>query len=128
MAVGEPEDLSQSPAVLVAELCDILGTAEVTRWCIGLLCGRTPYDNPELPSLTWLGGGAGRAWDQHADAVPVVVGALGDESWRVREMAAKVVARHKVQEAAKPLCDVPPPQYWTRDGSFPPSKCGHCRR
>ncbi len=37
------------------------------------------------------------AWDPSAGEV--VCGALGDESWRVREMAAKVVARHLVSAA-----------------------------
>lgn len=37
------------------------------------------------------------AWDQ--GAAPALTGALADESWRVREMAAKVVARHLVGAA-----------------------------
>lgn len=37
------------------------------------------------------------AWDDRA--TEAAVDALGDESWRVREMAAKVVARHLLEPA-----------------------------
>jgi HEAT repeat protein len=40
--------------------------------------------------LLWL-------WDEAAQAA--VIAALDDEAWRVREMAAKVVARHRVEAA-----------------------------
>lgn len=36
-------------------------------------------------------------WDE--DATPVIIRATHDEAWRVREMAAKVVARHRVGDA-----------------------------
>jgi hypothetical protein len=41
------------------------------------------------------------AWDDSAGgaAAAAVTTALGDEAWRVREMAAKVVARHLVGDA-----------------------------
>ena len=37
------------------------------------------------------------AWDE--TAAPAIARAAGDESWRVREMAAKVAARHAVGDA-----------------------------
>ncbi len=37
------------------------------------------------------------AWND--TAVPVVIAGAADESWRVREMCAKVVARHQVADA-----------------------------
>jgi len=37
------------------------------------------------------------AWDDSAQ--PAVLSALADESWRVREMAAKVVAKRKIGDA-----------------------------
>jgi hypothetical protein len=37
------------------------------------------------------------AWDDVA--LPAVKSALNDEAWRVREMALKVVARHKLDDA-----------------------------
>jgi HEAT repeat protein len=39
------------------------------------------------------------AWDDSAR--PTVLKALRDESWRVREMALKVVARHDLQAASE---------------------------
>jgi HEAT repeat protein len=38
-------------------------------------------------------------WDDRA--VPAVIGATADPSWRVREMALKVIARHTVGEAVE---------------------------
>lgn len=135
VTVAAPDDLSQSPAVLVAELCDVLGAAEVARWCTDLLSGRAAFDDPARPSLTWLGGGPAAAqlqqgnlvarrqdywprvwaargllyaWDQDVVAAPALVDALGDTSWRVREMVAKVVARHGVSAAAEGLCELVP--------------------
>jgi|SRR5579859_4881102 len=49
-----------------------------------------------------------------ADAVTAaIIGALADDAWRVREMAAKVVARHRVGgalDAVAPLRDDPIPR------------------
>ncbi|MGN6090513.1 MAG: HEAT repeat domain-containing protein [Actinomycetales bacterium] len=50
-----------------------------------------------LRGLLWL-------WDDRATAA--VSAAMGDEAWRVREMAAKVAARHELDEtlaALRPL-------------------------
>lgn len=47
-----------------------------------------------LRGLLWL-------WDE--SATQVVAEALTDEAWRVREMAAKVVARHRVDAALNAL-------------------------
>jgi HEAT repeat protein len=52
---------------------------------------------------TWAARALLYAWDDQAadaaDAVDAVVAALADEAWRVREMAAKVVARRKLGDA-----------------------------
>ncbi len=45
----------------------------------------------------WATRGLLWAWDDRA--TPAVCAALHDEAWRVREMAAKVVARHRVADA-----------------------------
>jgi len=45
----------------------------------------------------WAARGLLYAWSD--DAVPAVIAALADDSWRVREMAARVVARHQVGDA-----------------------------
>jgi HEAT repeat protein len=47
-----------------------------------------------MRGLLWL-------WDDAA--TPAVLRALSDEAWRVREMAAKVVARHQVDQALETL-------------------------
>jgi hypothetical protein len=52
----------------------------------------------------WAARGLLHAWDDRvveadatADTVTAaLIGAMGDDAWRVREMAAKVVARHRV--------------------------------
>jgi len=65
------------------------------------------------PAQSVLGGGAGgktgywprvwaargllHAWDDRATAV--IIQATADDAWRVREMAAKVIARHRVGDA-----------------------------
>jgi hypothetical protein len=45
----------------------------------------------------WAARGLLHEWDPVATAA--VIGATRDEAWRVREMAAKVIARHKVGDA-----------------------------
>jgi hypothetical protein len=108
-----------------------LGEPVLLRWSAGLLGGTVRYDDPTQPHLTWLGGPhavwllrlstvqaeaqdywartwGGRAllyvWDDALpELVPAVVSALDDESWRVREMAAKVAARREVGQAGEAL-------------------------
>lgn len=45
----------------------------------------------------WAARGLLWAWDD--SALPAMVQATADESWRVREMAAKVIARHQLGDA-----------------------------
>ena len=124
----EPSDVHARPAERVAELVAQLGTDAVVQWCAGLLVGDTAYDDPALPSLSWLGGPAApwlldqvepqrsvnaywvRVWAGRGllhvyapTAARHIVGALGDDAWRVREMVAKVVARWEVADAADDL-------------------------
>ncbi len=71
------------------------GASEMSR--------RQPDDDPKL--LYWPRVWGARAllyaWDDAA--APTVVAALGDDAWRVREMAAKVVARREIGAAADAL-------------------------
>ena len=124
----QPTSLAGTPAARVAELVDLVGRDEVVAWCADLLGGRAAHDDPERPPLTWLGGRAApwllghdedqlqvhgywvRVWGARGllhcyqpSAAPDLVAALGDEHWRVREMAAKVVATWEVGEAADGL-------------------------
>lgn len=74
---------------------------------------RTPDDDPSL--LYWPRVWAARAlvyvWDDAA--IPALLDALGDDAWRVREMAAKVVIAHELGEAGDrlvPLLSDPVPR------------------
>jgi len=90
----------------------------VVSGCVDLLLGRAVDDALVLalggpPAEYVLGGGAGGrngywprvwacrgllyAWEK--EAAPAVVQATGDNAWRVREMAAKVIARHRIEDA-----------------------------
>jgi HEAT repeat protein len=123
----QPSDLYAHPRLLVAQAVSVHGVDSVVDTSLALLTGETGYDS--LPvSLTFLGGAGASArlargdlaargqdhwprlwgaralryaWLPHAE--PGIVAALGDPSWRVREMAAKVVGQHQCGSAAKPL-------------------------
>jgi len=94
--------------------CGRCGTAEVVACCVRLLGRRNADDalvfaigGPGARSVLdggqqyWLRVWAARAllyaWDDQA--VEAVTAAVSDEAWRVREMAAKVIARHRIGEA-----------------------------
>ena len=53
------------------------------------------------PNEYWLRvwGVRGLLWNWGPEAVAPLLTAAGDDAWRVRELAAKVVARHRVGEA-----------------------------
>ena len=89
--------------------------------CIELLEGRD--DNAELilalggPSARWVLTGEAAAppywlrvwalrgllWAWEDVALSSVERALGDEAWRVREMALKAVARHRLEDLFRPV-------------------------
>ena len=96
------------------------GAAPLTAACVALLEGRQDEVSDDLITVlggesarSVLDGGAGgrngywprvwaargllHAWDPAATAA--ITGAASDEAWRVREMAAKVIARHRVGDA-----------------------------
>lgn len=118
--VGDPKDLS--PADLVAAAVREFGERELVLRCVALLRSGSWVDDPGLLPAIANGQGsevmAGRwgppywarvwamrtflyAWDPAA--VPVVVAALSDEAWRVRELGGKVAAKREVGEAASAL-------------------------
>lgn len=74
-----------------AELIVALG-GPPARWAA--VAGET--GGPAYWLRVWAARGLLWAW---SEALPVVLTALTDEAWRVREMAAKVVARHELGEA-----------------------------
>jgi hypothetical protein len=98
--------------------CARRGREQVTDGCVALLRGRDVDDNllMALGGLTsrivlddgpaqrnqywrrvWGARGLLYAFDERAEAA--IIDALRDEHWRVREMAAKVIARYKIGAA-----------------------------
>jgi hypothetical protein len=102
--------------------CARRGRAQVVSGCIALLRGQDVDDDlvialggpvgrgvldrgPKPAHLYWL-----RVWGArgllhaYADqAEEAVIEALSDEHWRVREMAAKVIARYRIAAAFEPV-------------------------
>ncbi len=117
-----------TPVERVAAASDRWGDGEVVLRCIRLL-GQPPGAVPKggelelalvlggLRDRDWFAGGKppghrywARVWAARAmryvwddSAAPTVLAALGDEHWRVREMAAKVVGDREIGEAADRL-------------------------
>jgi len=106
------------------------GRAALIAGCVALLDGRPDDVDDRLIALlggnaaghvldggeggrsgywprVWAARGLLHAWDDAAAqadaATAAIIGALGDRAWRVREMAAKLVAAHRVGEALDTL-------------------------
>lgn len=113
-----PPSWGLKPRQSVEQECGRRGTARVVAGCVELLAGRDADvalvyalggpaadsvlgPHPRRDQRYWLRVWAARAllyaWDDSAQ--DAVLAALADESWRVREMAAKVVGRRKLGEA-----------------------------
>jgi HEAT repeat protein len=106
-----------SPRERIEAECARRGAAAVVDDCLALLRGRTEpdllqsltgpaatrkfFDGREHHDLYWFRVWAlrGLLWNWDNRATASVRAALSDEAWRVREMAAKVVARHCVGDA-----------------------------
>jgi hypothetical protein len=111
---------ASTPKQRIAAECARDGAKALTTACAALLEGRAAEVSDDMitvlggePARYVLDGGeGGRAgywprvwaargllhqWDPAATAA--IIGATHDEAWRVREMAAKVIARHKVGDA-----------------------------
>jgi len=108
----------KTPKQSVEQECDRRGLLAVVEGCVALLNGESVDDElilalggppaewvrtgeppgPDYWLRVWGARGLLYAWDDSArDAV---LRALGDEAWRVRDMALKVVVRRGIQEAA----------------------------
>jgi len=93
------------------------GRPALTSGCIALLEGRDADDSLVLAlggapaeyvlsgheggtggywPRVWAARGLLHAWDRRATAA--IIRAASDDAWRVREMAAKVVARHRIDD------------------------------
>jgi HEAT repeat protein len=90
---------------VVAGCIEMLGRRDVDDVLVFALGGPAARAVLDGGQRYWLRVWAARAllyaWDERARAA--VLAALADESWRVREMAVKVIARRRLGEA---LADV----------------------
>ncbi len=110
--------VKDTPRKRIGSECKRRGTPELVAGCVALLAGQ-PVDDELILALGGLpatsvldgynGGRSGYwprvwaarallyAWDESATAA--VIAATGDGAWRVREMAAKVIARQQLGDA-----------------------------
>lgn len=117
-----------SPADRAAAATAVLGSEVFAAWCVDVLTGTIGMDRlvaePE-PDPRWLADGAWSSWGPpetwtergldywprvwaarsllhqwSAAAESAIVAGLGDDHWRVREMCAKVAAKHGLTSAA----------------------------
>jgi hypothetical protein len=102
---GRPEDVDD-------RLITVLGGEAAGHVLDGGEGGRSGY----WPRV-WAARGLLHAWDDHAAenraADEAIIAATRDPAWRVREMAAKVIARHRVGtalDAVAALRDDPVPR------------------
>ncbi len=84
--------LERRPSDVDDELVAALGGDHGVNVLAGAEGGKEGY----WPRV-WAARGLLHVWDVRATAA--IIGALADEAWRVRETAAKVVARHVVGDA-----------------------------
>lgn len=110
--------LGRSPRQRILDECERRGSDAVVRGCVDLLNGRVVDDEfivalggaPAVHVLAGFEGGRKGYWPRvwaargllhvwAVSATPDIIRATSDSSWRVREMAAKVVARHTVDDA-----------------------------
>jgi hypothetical protein len=112
--------VSTPPRLRIAAECARHGNGPLTAACIALLKGRPGDASDELITVlggehagyvldggeggragywprVWAARGLLHAWAPAATAA--IIRATEDEAWRVREMAANVIARHQVGDA-----------------------------
>jgi hypothetical protein len=109
-----------TPRASIEAACSARGRDDVVAGCIALLSGAgadaalvKSLGGPEAdwylsagPQYRyWLRvwGARGLLWAWDDAAAPATIAALDDDAWRVREMAAKVVGRHLVDDAIPAL-------------------------
>jgi hypothetical protein len=105
-----------TPRDSIEAACRDRGKSDVVAGCITLLAGGDaevalvrslggPHADwnldhgPEHRYWLRVWGARGLLWAWDDLAIPTVIAALSDESWRVREMVLKVIARHRVDDA-----------------------------
>ena len=116
-----------TPQERITAECARRGKAALAAGCVALLHGRHDEVDDDLvltlggePAGYVLSGGEGgkegywprvwgargllHAWDD--DATDAIIHATTDEAWRVREMAGKVIARHRVGTAFAAIAEL----------------------
>lgn len=113
-----PTTWGVTPKQSLEARCRSIGRASVVAQCVAILNG-VEADPPFLAVLAgpasravldgrigglngywpevWAARGLLHVWDD--DAVEAIIATAADPSWRVREMSAKVIARHRVLPA-----------------------------
>jgi len=114
-----------TPRQSIEAECRRRGKPALTSGCIDLLEGREVDDGLVLAlgggpaeyvlegyeggkqgywPRVWAARGLLHAWDDRATAA--IIRAAADDAWRVREMAAKVVARYRIDDALYAMVDL----------------------
>lgn len=113
-AYARPMTSAARPQLRIEQACDRIGRSQLIQRCLGLLAGGA--DSPDFIAILggthafpqgdepspgqdyWLRVWAARGllWAGAGDDLDTLRSALKDDSWRVREMTCKVIARHRV--------------------------------
>lgn len=102
--VGADAVVDRCLAVLAGEPVDVAFLRVLAGPAVdGVLAGYEGGLEGRWPRV-WALRGLLHVWDRRA--VDAVVAALGDEAWRCREMAAKAVVAHRVDEALDALASL----------------------
>jgi HEAT repeat protein len=108
-----PDD--RTPRQRIESECAARGRAGVVAGCVQLVLGgttdarllsvlggpTTPWALEDDSHRYWfrIWGARGLLWAWEPSALDAIITATRDEAWRVREMAAKVIARHLIGDA-----------------------------
>ena len=87
---------SHGRSAVVSACLDLLADRRVEPWALDVLRGHAGEGSPYFRRV-WALRGLRWAWDEAA--LPALLASFADEAWRVREMAAKVVAHNLVAGA-----------------------------
>lgn len=122
--MNAPPSRGKTPRERIQHECVTRGKHAVVAGCIGLLQGRDVDADLILalggPPAQWVVTGEpsgppywlrvwatrGLLWAWDDAALGAVTEALNDEAWRVREMALKVIARHKLEDTLPTVTDL----------------------
>jgi hypothetical protein len=122
--MNAPSSWGKTPRQSIEEECARRGKSDLVAGCMDLLAGRDADDElvlvlggpparwvvtgeatgPDYWLRVWAARGLLWAWDDQA--LPAIQAAFHDEAWRVREMALKVVARHRLDDVVEQVAEL----------------------